>query len=45
MNYVCIISYINKKISQDGKYVIKEKIVYVDCHSVRMESFPNHTTL
>lgn len=26
MNYVCIISYINKKISQDGKYVIKEKI-------------------
>ena len=45
MNYVCIISYINKKISEDGKYMIKEKTVYVDCHSVRLENVPNYTTL
>ena len=46
MNYVCIISYINKKINQEGKYVIKEKTVdfIVDCHSVRLENVPNHTT-
>ena len=38
-------SHINKKIGQDGKYVIKEKTVYVDCHSVRLENIPNYTTL